>query len=192
MKGSRLKRIGENASNKVGKALNMLTQIKFKTESTIEMLPTKDILSLIEEEAMLIAYIQIVHGDKKGVMLLIINKENAIQLSDLLNKKKIGTTIVLGDLERSVLKELCNILTNTYINELSKYLNFHFSLDTPALITRDQLHILFTALGLPEKEKTLLCGVELESENPDIFVTILAIFHKKAYEILNKEVKEKW
>jgi chemotaxis protein CheC len=63
-----------------------------------------------------------VTGDIKGAALLILPKETAFILSDLLVKRPPGTTRKLTPLDESALKEVGNIISGNYLTVLSDIL----------------------------------------------------------------------
>jgi len=63
-----------------------------------------------------------VTGDIKGAALLVIPKESAFTMSDLLVKRKPGTTRKLTELDESALKEVGNIISGNYLTILSNIL----------------------------------------------------------------------
>lgn len=63
-----------------------------------------------------------VTGDIKGAALLVLPKESAFTMSDLLVKRKPGTTRKLTELDESALKEIGNIISGNYLTILSNIL----------------------------------------------------------------------
>lgn len=61
-------------------------------------------------------------GEIKGAALLVVPKESAFTMSDLLVKRKPGTTRKLTELDESALKEVGNIISGNYLTILSNIL----------------------------------------------------------------------
>jgi len=62
-----------------------------------------------------------VEGDIPGHALLLFPYESALHLVDLILSQPIGTTTRLGEMEESVIQEIGNIVTSSYLTALSDY-----------------------------------------------------------------------
>ena len=128
-----------------------------------------------------ITYAQVIEG-VEGVSFLTIPREETLALVDLLNKKEIGTTGVLMDLDRSAVKETLNILSNSYLNALSKKIDIDITIGAPYMMTAGHIDGLIGEL----KQKTT------EGSDVVVFKTVLEITKHKIkaqlYLIFNQDV----
>jgi chemotaxis protein CheY-P-specific phosphatase CheC len=92
----------------------------------------------IPEGKSVVTYAQIMKG-VPGVAFLIMTREGALTMADLLFGHELGTTGILKQLDRDALKEMLNILSNAYITSLSKSLNVKAEVSVPSLITSERI-----------------------------------------------------
>lgn len=113
----------------------------------------------------IVVYAQLLSGIS-GASFLILPRESALNLVDLLNQQPIGTTGILKDIDRSALKEILNILSNSYMTSLSETAKIDMGLGVPNMITADRL-------------QDDVSHALLQSQNPNdtavIFETIVTI-----------------
>lgn len=62
-----------------------------------------------------------VEGDIPGHALLVFACDSALPLIDMLIGQPVGTSTEIGDMERSVIQEIGNIVTSSYLNALSDF-----------------------------------------------------------------------
>lgn len=87
------------------------------------------------ESLVLGAYV-VVTGDAPGHALLIFTRESALMLTDLVMGQPVGTTIEVGEMEESLIKELANILTSSYLTAIGDF--WHITLlPEPPLLAQD-------------------------------------------------------
>lgn len=70
----------------------------------------------------------------KGGVLFFFTVDSAFAFVDLLFKKPIGTTKEIGEIERSAIMELGNIVVSSYTNALGKFLNTSVLLTPPNFV----------------------------------------------------------
>lgn len=108
-----------SASRALSKLVNRPAKIKISNTSVKRVEELKPIIG--SEEIVAGIYLPIT-GAVKGASLLIFPKEIAFTLSDLLMKRKPGTTRKLTELDKSALKEVGNILSGNYFTIFSNIL----------------------------------------------------------------------
>ncbi len=86
-----------------------------------------------DRDGVVAAILMRVLGDVTGRSLLIIERECAFNLVDMLLNRELGTAQVLTELEQSTLKETANILTGAYFNGLSDMLGLMLIPSVPSL-----------------------------------------------------------
>lgn len=72
-------------------------------------------------EDMVVGVYITVSGDIPGHALLVFPYESALHLVDLITGRSSGSTTVLGEMEESVIQEIGNIVTSSYLNALSDF-----------------------------------------------------------------------
>ncbi len=114
-----LKEIGNIGAGNATTALASLLQSKVDMNvPKVMMLEFKDVGTLLggEERELVAAYLG-VEGDITGSILFLIHKETAMMMA----KKLLGEycSDELGEMERSAVKEVSNIITGSYLNALA-------------------------------------------------------------------------
>jgi len=113
------KQAAMNASIALSKLINRPVGIEIPRAEVKRVEELRPLLGLGE----IVAGIYLpVTGDIKGAALLVIPKESAFTMSDLLVKRKPGTTRKLTELDESALKEVGNIISGNYLTILSNIL----------------------------------------------------------------------
>ena len=118
-----LKELGNIGAGNATTALASMLQCKVDMKvPQVRVLDFKDVGALLggEEQEMAGVYLA-VEGDIKGSILFLVKKEVAHHLV----KKLMGdmATDEFGEMERSALKEISNIITGSYLNALSTMTN---------------------------------------------------------------------
>lgn len=114
-----LKEIGNIGAGNATTALASLLQSKVDMKvPNVMMLDFKDVGKLLggEEQEMVAAYLG-VEGDVTGSILFLIKKDTALMIA----KRLLGEycSDELGEMERSAVKEVSNIITGSYLNALA-------------------------------------------------------------------------
>lgn len=109
-----------------------------------------------------------------GMSILCLQRGAALQLVDVLNQVKIGTTGVLKEIDRSAIKETLNILGNSFINAYSKFADQKIILSPPQLYTTSRVSEIFrnfknkiskqSASSLMFSLKISIIGLEVEAK----------------------------
>jgi chemotaxis protein CheC len=73
-------------------------------------------------------------GDLTGRALLMFPEGAAKTLCDILLRREIGTTQIFGEMERSSIKEVGNILASAYLNALSDFMGMMLVPSVPSLV----------------------------------------------------------
>ena len=129
-----LKEIGTisagNAATGLSKMLNRRVDI---TVPSAQIAPLEKVPDLLGGPEKLVSaiYINLI-GEVSGSILLICPMNEALQLTDLLTGRSIGTTKILDEFGQSALKELTNIITGCYVEALSKVVNLKIIHSIPA------------------------------------------------------------
>lgn len=122
-----------------GNAATALSQLLKKRINIIVpqilLLPIEQVPSAVGGINNLVAGLVVrVLGDLPSTIVFIFSQRDALTLASLMTGKPIGDGRVIGDLERSALKEIGLILTNAYLVALGSFVGMGFVPTVPELI----------------------------------------------------------
>ena len=122
-----------------GNAATALSQLLKKRINIIVpqilLLPIEQVPSAVGGINNLVAGLVLrVLGDLPSTIVFIFSQRDALLLASLMTGKPIGDGRVIGDLERSALKEIGLILTNAYLVALGSFVGMGFVPTVPELI----------------------------------------------------------
>jgi chemotaxis protein CheC len=87
-------------------------------------------------------------GDLTGRTLLVFPKPTVMRMAELMLRRPAGSSVALGELERSAIKEAGNILSGAYLNALSDFMGMVLLPSPPTLVVDMSSSILTsTCLG---------------------------------------------
>lgn len=118
----------EIASIGTGNASALLSTLTDKevnvTVSTSDMVSPKNISNLVSaSKKLVVVQYAPIGGELVGNILLVIPRESALSLIDLLQKKKLGTTKWLSKEEQDTLKKASRSLVKCYLDAIEGFLN---------------------------------------------------------------------
>ncbi|MGD8698145.1 MAG: chemotaxis protein CheC [Gemmatimonadales bacterium] len=130
-----LKEVANIGAGHAATALNQLTDRRVMIDvPRVGVCPIEQAAAAVGNEDRIVAAILMqVLGDLTGRSLMMFDKTCAMQLVDMLLGRESGITHVLGEIERSTLKETANILTGAYLNGLSTLLGLMLIPSVPKL-----------------------------------------------------------
>jgi chemotaxis protein CheC len=118
----------------IGHATTSLSQMVNKpvwiSLPDLKLIPLIKVAVLVKNEAPVIGIILELTGDTKGFLLLLLSKKSAKYLINLV-LGTVNETETFDEMEQSVLKELGNIMSGTYITSLSNFLGISIGLSPP-------------------------------------------------------------
>lgn len=132
-----------------GNAATALSQLLNKkvdmTVPAIKIIPFDSVFSQINEEELVIGIIVRVLGDTPGNILFLFEKETAISIVDsLLGRSKADDgDYNLDEMGNSVLCEVGNIISGSYMNAISKFTNLVLTPSVPA-VTYDMVSAILS------------------------------------------------
>ena len=88
-------------------------------------------------------------GDLTGRTLLVFPKPTVMRMAELMLRRPAGSSVALGELERSAIKEAGNILSGAYLNALSDFMGMVLLPSPPTLVV-DMSHAILTPACLGE------------------------------------------
>jgi chemotaxis protein CheY-P-specific phosphatase CheC len=180
----------EKGSAKVAEAFSTLAKCQVETAvSEIKTVPLIEAIDLIQPESndrAIVVYGQMLAGIK-GISLLVMSRESALTLVDLLNQQSVGTTGILKDIDRSAIKETLNILSNSYMTALSESAGIELGLGVPTMVSQSRLQDVIRQTlekGDAEKDDAVIFALKLKSQKYDIETNLYILFRKEFLEIV--------
>ena len=107
-------------------------------------------------------------GDLTGRTLLVFPKPTAMRLSELMLRRPQGSSVDLGELEQSAIKEAGNILSGAYMNALSDFMGLMLLPSPPSLAIDMSDAVLTTAYLQFGSDRDYVFCVESEFYLQDI------------------------
>lgn len=187
-----LKNAAKNGSDQVAQSLSKFSKSDVDISiSGVKTIPFEEFISdtkEVESQAVIV-YAQILTG-VEGVSVLMLSRENALTLIDLLNQQEVGTTSILTDIDRSAIKETLNILSNSYITSLADSANIDIGVSLPRMITskrlKDIVKIVLKKEPLPE-DSTIVFETVLKITEHKINVNLLLLFNSNLVNLIKLE-----
>ena len=145
-------------SNLVNEPIDLkVSEARLVTIEEIKNLIAKGEKIVIGPKQMVVEIYAPLTGDVRGNMLTLFPKDNAYLLLDLMNKKKLGTTKLLGKKEMTKLKELGDAILSIYTNEIATFLGLKIKSSKSKIIsTFGELIMDFVLSGIDAKIKYAL------------------------------------
>lgn len=131
-----LKEVGNIGAGNAATALSQLLNRKIDmTVPAVNIIPLETVFSEIEQEELVIGVVVRVLGDTPGNILFVFDKETAMGIVESLTGNKDEDLSGIGG---SVLCEIGNIISGSYMNAISKFTNLLIMPSVPA-VTYDML-----------------------------------------------------
>lgn len=130
-----LREVANVGAGHAATALSQLTNRRIMIDvPQVQVCPIEEAASAVGTGGGVVAAVLMhVLGDLTGRSLLIFKKDCALQMTDMLLSRALGTTKVFAELEQSCLKETANILTGAYLAGLSDMLGLMLIPSVPSL-----------------------------------------------------------
>ncbi len=131
-----LKEVGNIGTGHAATALSQLIKKKVNISvPEVKVIKLEEVSNLLGDSNTLVAgIIMNVLGDLTAKILLLLTRESAISLADMLLQNPPGTTKVLSEVGNSAIKETGNILSGAYMNALSEFLGMMLLPSVPSLV----------------------------------------------------------
>ena len=107
-------------------------------------------------------------GDLTGRTLLVLPKPTAVRLAELMLRRPQGSSIDLGEMEQSAIKEAGNILSSAYMNALSDFMGMMLLPSPPSLAVDMSTAVLTTAYLQFGSDRDYVFCVESEFYMTDV------------------------
>ena len=131
-----LSEVGNIGAGHAATALSQLIKKKIMISvPEVRVIELKDVPNLIGDSSSIVAgIIMNVLGDITAKILLLLTRESALSLADMLLQKKVGSSKVLSEVGNSAIKETGNILAGAYMNALNEFLGVMLLPSVPNLV----------------------------------------------------------
>ena len=134
----------------------------------VEVIPLQEVNEYVEQEKAVAAVFFEAYSDEFSLVLMfVVPVDSALTLA---NKVLQVESSSMGEMERSALMELGNIVTSSYLNALSDMTGITFQPSTPSLAVDMASAIFGTVMvttGLVD-DHLILCQTAIETEQDDI------------------------
>lgn len=176
-----LNNVAGQGSENVSKALSKLAKEPVQVSAAAAKMASVqmifDELSVDNDKAV-ISYAQMISGID-GMALLVIPREEALTLVDLLNGLEVGSTGVFMDIDRSAIKETLNILSNSFLTVLAKELNTEFMIGSPRMVPTTSIKELLQKVSETQENETVFFNTSLRISKHQVRAKLYIIFNKK-------------
>lgn len=181
LKTIQLDALRETANIGAGHAATALSQM---TGTTIMIkVPAINVSSMedippqfIPDEEPVAAVMMHMLGDLSGRTLLVFPKPTVMRLAELMLRRPIGSSVALGEMETSAIKEAGNILSGAYMNALSDFLGMLLLPSPPSLVIDMSAAVLTSAFGEFATDADSIICVESEFILTDINQSLRGFF----------------
>ncbi len=160
-----LREVGNIGAGHAATALSQMIGRKkiMITVPDVKIIEKDSISKYIEEpEALATGVVMNVLGDIVAKIILLIKKESALHLADILLKKKPGTSKLLTEIESSAIKETGNILSGAYMNALNEFLGLMLLPSVPNLVFDTSSAIIAAILESFEDVSSRILSIETQ------------------------------
>lgn len=131
-----LKEVGNIGTGHAATALSQLIKKKIMiTVPTARVIDIREVPNLLGDSNSIVAGIVMnVLGDITAKILLLLTRESALSLADMLLQKPVGASKVLSEVGSSAIKETGNIVSGAYMNALNEFLGLMLLPSVPSLV----------------------------------------------------------
>ncbi len=187
-----LKEIGTIGAGHAATALSQFVDRKILiTVPEANLVPLKKLTEVMGgAEIPVVAVFNKVLGEIPGGILFLVPSKSGLKMVDLLEGKNFGTTKIIGELERELLRQVGNILAASYLNALAKFINIVLIPSVPSF-AMDMAGAIFSSslaeLGF-QAEKALIVETEIIEKASRIKAVIFFIAEPKSWEMIFKKI----
>ncbi|MBN1502181.1 chemotaxis protein CheC [Candidatus Woesearchaeota archaeon] len=167
-----LKEVGSIGMGHASTALAQLLNTKINISlPEIKLIKIQDISNFFPEGEILLGVVLKVLGDINGKIFYLFKKAEAYKLIDLIHNKNPSESLT-EEMKVSIIKEVSNIMSGSYLNALSKFISLtllpsipHLAMDTAASI--------FDLASMSDEETTSLILIQSKLSMQDTDYSIL-------------------
>lgn len=144
------------------------------TLNSIRFVPLVYVPDLVRNEDTVIGVIQQLKGNINGYLLLMLSKDSAKFLTKMMLDEPVEKD-TFNEMEQSLLKELCNIMSGTYISAISNFLGIAIMLSPPSQVYDMAEAIINQLVGMmiTDAENVLFLRTEFNVHTEKLYGKIL-------------------
>ncbi len=144
------------------------------TLNSIRFVPLVYVPDLVRNEDTVIGVIQQLKGSINGYLLLMLSKDSAKFLTKIMLDEPVDED-TFSEMEQSLLKELCNIMSGTYISAISNFLGISIMLSPPSQVYDMAEAIINQLVGMmiTDAENVLFLRTEFNVHTEKLYGKIL-------------------
>ena len=144
------------------------------TLNSIRFVPLVYVPDLVRNEDTVIGVIQQLKGNINGYLLLMLSKDSAKFLTKMMLDEPVDKD-KFSEMEQSLLKELCNIMSGTYISAISNFLGIAIMLSPPSQVYDMAEAIINQLVGMmiTDAENVLFLRTEFNVHTEKLYGKIL-------------------
>ncbi|MBU3967713.1 MAG: chemotaxis protein CheC [Euryarchaeota archaeon] len=144
------------------------------TLNSIRFVPLVYVPDLVRNEDTVIGVIQQLKGSINGYLLLMLSKDSAKFLTKMMLDEPVDAD-TFSEMEQSLLKELCNIMSGTYISAISNFLEIGIMLSPPSQVYDMAEAIINQLVGMmiTDAENVLFLRTEFNVHTEKLYGKIL-------------------
>jgi len=144
------------------------------TLNSIRFVPLVYVPDLVRNEDTVIGVIQQLKGNINGYLLLMLSKDSAKFLTKMMLDEPVDKD-TFNEMEQSLLKELCNIMSGTYISAISNFLGIAIMLSPPSQVYDMAEAIINQLVGMmiTDAENVLFLRTEFNVHTEKLYGKIL-------------------
>lgn len=159
-----LREVANIGAGHAATALSQMTDARIMISvPRLQIAPLDEVPALVATpEAVVAAVMMHILGDLTGRTLLVLPRESAMRLGEILLGREAGSHKVFGELEQSAIKEAGNILCAAYMNALSDFMGMMILPSVPSLVIDLCSAILTTAYSDFTSDRDLVFSIETE------------------------------
>ncbi len=163
--------------------------------NSLRFLPLVQVPELVRNEDTVVGIIQEMKGNIKGYILFMMSKEcTNFLIKSMLGEETKGESF--NEMEQSVLKELCNIMSGTYITAVSNFLGISILLSPPSQVYDMAEAIVNQVVGMMsmDAENALFLRTEFKVHSEILFGKMIiftdATSLSNILEVINRKANE--
>ena len=157
-----LREVANMGAGHAATALSQMTQARIMINvPRLQIVALEDVSDLMPDPDQVVAAV-LMHmlGDLTGQTLLLFPRESAMRLSEILLRRPVGSSHVLGEIEQSSIKEAGNILSAAYMNALADFMGMMLLPSVPSLVIDLCAAVLTTACSTFGDERDHAFSIE--------------------------------
>jgi len=183
-----LQEIGDEGAKTASLALKQMFKQDVQTiPARVQFMKKSDLKKIYKTKEALTAVFFNISGGIDATMIDLYTRSNVLKLVDILMGKPEGTTLFVGEMGQSAIKEASNILSSSFLTAFSKLINTQLSMNTPSLAFNLESALDdYSIFGAKNITHAFVIETEFRLKEVVAVGKILALLDKKSVETLSK------